>query len=113
MRSAGGTNDGEPSFVVSAVNLRIACFGAVSFQDGSGSVWAGDALATASSRRAAEKTERARIPTIALAFALPAEASLLRGDRAAAKYMSLRSAVEPPRCARPWTAAFIRFGRGV
>ena len=37
MRSAGGTKSGEPSFVTFSTNSTMAFFGAVSFQDGSGS----------------------------------------------------------------------------
>jgi hypothetical protein len=40
MRSPGGTNCGEPFSVTFSTNLTIACFGAVSFHEGSGSLWA-------------------------------------------------------------------------
>ena len=40
MRSGSGTKSGEPSLVTFSTKATMAAFGAVSFQDGRGSVWA-------------------------------------------------------------------------
>jgi hypothetical protein len=71
MRSGTGTKSGEPGLATFSTKATIACFGPVSFQDGSGSA-ARAAVANAPSSANATAAEASRRAVLAAYFPPPA-----------------------------------------